>query len=122
MRWCAISLRRGERRDIERVLEYFTEDAVYHAMPLQPIAGKAALSAWVRGFAGVPPAKLDVRHQLARGTAVMNERVDALTLNGCRVPLPICATFEIRDGRISAWREYFDLAPAKAAFATAPAG
>jgi limonene-1,2-epoxide hydrolase len=31
------------------------------------------------------------------------------------VTLPICAVFEVEDGRIKAWREYFDTGPAKAA-------
>jgi len=30
--------------------------------------------------------------------------------------LPICGIFEMEAGRISAWREYFDLGPAKAAY------
>jgi limonene-1,2-epoxide hydrolase len=30
--------------------------------------------------------------------------------------LPICGVFEIESGKIRAWREYFDLAPARAAY------
>jgi limonene-1,2-epoxide hydrolase len=33
------------------------------------------------------------------------------------VVLPICGVFEVEDGRIKAWREYFDLGPARAAYA-----
>lgn len=46
----------------------------------------------------------------------MNERTDYITLNRRPVTLPICGVFEIENGRIKAWREYFDLAPAKAAY------
>jgi limonene-1,2-epoxide hydrolase len=46
----------------------------------------------------------------------MNERVDDITLNGKPVTLPICAVFELRDGRIAAWREYFDLGPVRTAY------
>ena len=53
---------------------------------------------------------------MASGDAVMNERTDSITLNGKPVTLPICAVFEVEGGRIRAWREYFDLAPAKAAY------
>lgn len=104
-----------ERRDTEFILDCFTEDAVYHSVPLTPIVGKAAIAAWVRGFADVPPGRLEVRHQVASGDAVMNERTDFITLNGRAVTLPICGVFEMHEGRIRAWREYFDLAPAKAA-------
>jgi limonene-1,2-epoxide hydrolase len=39
---------------------------------------------------------------------VINERTDHITFQGRPVVVPICAVFEIRDGRIAAGREYFD--------------
>jgi len=105
-----------ERRATAFILDCLTEDAVYHAMPLSPIVGKAALADWVRGFEEVPPGRLQIRHQVASAGVVLNERSDAITLNGKPVTLPICAVFEIDGGRIRAWREYFDLAPARAAY------
>lgn len=109
-------MRAWERRDAEFIADCFTEDSVYHSIPLSPIVGRAAIAEWVRGFAGVPPGRLDVHHQVASETVVMNERTDSITLNGRAVVLPICGVFDMQDGRIRAWREYFDLAPAKAAF------
>ena len=47
-----------------------------------------------------------------------DERTDHITINGRPVVLPICGVFEIADGRITAWREYYDLGPARAAYAT----
>jgi len=105
-----------ERRDTAFILDCFTDDAVYHSMPLTPIVGKAAIAAWVKGFEDVPPGRLEVRNQVASGAVVMNERTDSITLNGKPVTLPICAVFEMDGGRIRAWREYLDLAPAKAAY------
>jgi limonene-1,2-epoxide hydrolase len=110
-------MRAWESRDAEFIVGCFTEDAVYHSVPLTPIVGKPAIAEWVRGFAGVPPGRLEVHRQVASETVVMNERVDRITLNGRAVVLPICGVFEMRGGRIHAWREYFDLAPAKEAFA-----
>ncbi len=105
-----------ERRDTAFILKCLTEDAVYQSVPLHPIEGKGAVAAWVRGFSGKPPGRLEVHHQAASGDAVMNERTDVITLNGRTVTLPICAVFEIHDGRIAAWREYLDLAPARTAY------
>jgi len=105
-----------ERRDSDFVIEHFAEDALYHAMPLPPIEGKAALTEWVRSFADKPPGRLVVHHQAAAGNVVINERTDYITLNGTPVTLPICAVFELEDGRIKAWREYFDTGPARAAY------
>ena len=105
-----------ERRDTDYIVEHFAEDGVYHSMPLTPIVGKDALRAWVESFEGKPPGRLDVRHQVASDRVVMNERVDSITLNGKPVTLPIVGVFEVEDGRIKAWREYFDLGPARAAY------
>jgi limonene-1,2-epoxide hydrolase len=105
-----------QRRDTDAILDYFTDDAVYHCMPLAPIVGKPALAEWVRGFESTPAARLDVHHQVASDAVVMNERTDHITLNGRPVVLPICAVFDVADGRIRAWREYLHLAPAAAAY------
>lgn len=110
-----------ERRDSDSIIECLSEDAVYQGMPLTPIVGKQAVAAWVRGFEGKPPGRLEVRHQVAATDVVMNERTDVIVLNGRTVTLPICAVFEMRDGCIRAWREYFDLAPAAAAYQESPA-
>ena len=105
-----------ERRDAAHIVDAFTDDGVYHSIPLEPIVGKDAIRAFVEGFADVPPGRLEVHHQVASPTVVMNERTDYITLNGKPVTLRICGTFEIDNGRIKAWREYFDLAPAREAF------
>ena len=99
-----------ERRDTRFIMAHFTDDAVYHAIPLRPIAGKAALEPWVKSFEEVPPGRLEIRHQVVSGDVVMNERTDRITVGGTGVTLPICAVFEIEGSRVKAWREYFDLA------------
>jgi limonene-1,2-epoxide hydrolase len=105
-----------ERRDTEHIVNAFADDGVYHSVPLTPIVGKEAIRQFVAGFEGVPAGRLEVHHQVAAGNIVMNERTDYITLNGQPVTLPICGVFEIENGRIKAWREYFDLTPARVAF------
>lgn len=47
----------------------------------------------------------------AGGTVVFAERVDRTdTRDGKHVDLPVVGVFEIVDGKIRAWRDYFDLA------------
>ena len=93
---------------------------MYHSVPLAPIVGKAAIREFVAGFDDRPPGRLVIHHQVATDHVVMNERTDYITLNGQPVVLPICGVFEIEDGRIKAWREYFDLGPARAAYGASP--
>ena len=59
------------------------------------------------GFVGVD---IDFRTVVAAGDVVCTERVDWLVRSdGSRVgPLPIVGVTEFRDGKITAWREYFD--------------
>lgn len=53
----------------------------------------------------------DVRiHRIAAdGATVLTERTDALTFGPLRVQFWVCGVFEIHDGRITLWRDYFDL-------------
>jgi limonene-1,2-epoxide hydrolase len=108
-----------ERRDTEHIVGRLTDDAVYHSIPLTPIVGKAAIRDWIAGFEGKPPGRLEIHHQIASDTVVMNERTDSITLNGQPVTLRITGVFEIEGGCIKAWREYFDLGPARAAYGVA---
>ena len=47
-------------------------------------------------------------HQAEAGNLVMNERIDYLTIGGKTVALPVAGVFEIENGKIKAWRDYFD--------------
>ena len=47
---------------------------------------------------------------MANGGVVMNERTDHLEMGGKTIALPVVGVFEIVDGKIKAWRDYFDMA------------
>jgi len=97
-----------ERRDTEHIMACWAEDGVYHAIPRRPIVRRAAFREFVTHFEQVPGGRLEIHHQVASDGIVMNERTDRITFRGRQLVVPICAVFEIRDGRIAAWREYFD--------------
>jgi Limonene-1,2-epoxide hydrolase catalytic domain len=44
----------------------------------------------------------------ANGPVVMTERVDVFTLAGKTFDLRVMGAFEVNDGKINAWRDYFD--------------
>ncbi len=101
-----------ERGDVDELLDFFTHDAEWHPGPMKPAIGKTALRAaiveWLQGAVGV---RAEVRHQVSDGTIVMHERTDRYSLGGQDMATPVGAAFEVRDGRIAAWREYFDMSP-----------
>ena len=45
----------------------------------------------------------------ANGPVVMTELVDVFKLPDKSFELPVMGTFEVSDGKISAWRDYFDM-------------
>ena len=49
-------------------------------------------------------------HRIAtEGNAVLTERTDALVVGPLRMQFWVCGTFEVHAGRITLWRDYFDL-------------
>lgn len=97
--------------DIEAIVASFTDDAVYHNMPMAPAVGRDAIRSTIESFASNPDQTIEFRvlHVAAAGDVVLTERVDVFALPGKTVELPVMGTFEVRDGRIAAWRDYFDL-------------
>lgn len=96
--------------DIAGLLGYFTEDAVYHNIPVDPVVGKDQIKATIDGFtAGVDKIEFKVRHIVADGPVVMTERVDVFHTADRSIELPVMGIFEVRGDKIAAWRDYFDL-------------
>jgi limonene-1,2-epoxide hydrolase len=100
-----------ERLDLDELLGYFADDAVYHNIPVDPVVGTEAIRAMMTMFTtGVDRIEFRVTHLAARDHVVLTERVDVFTLPGKQITLPVMGTFEVRDGLITAWRDYFDMA------------
>ena len=97
--------------DLDTIIGFFTPDAVYHNIPMDPVTGTDAIRGLIAGFtAGVDKIEFRVNHQAANGNVVMNERVDAFITPERTIELPVMGVFEVTDdGKISAWRDYFDL-------------
>ena len=100
------------RKNIDELLGFFTDDAVYHNIPMEPARGKAAFRAVINTF--LPMAKslhFKVLKTASAGNVVFNERVDVFDLgNGKTISLPVAGVFEVSGSKISAWRDYFDMA------------
>jgi limonene-1,2-epoxide hydrolase len=104
--------------DPDELAGYFTEDAVYHNIPMEPVHGREAIKEFIAGFtAGFDGIDFQVHRQISDGNVVMNERTDVMhRKDGGEIPLPVTGVFEVVDGRIAAWRDYFDLATVTSAF------
>ena len=100
------------RRDPDEILEFFSEDAVYHNMPLPPVQGKAGIKSVLDMFLKPAESVEFIVLKIAEGEdgAVLTERVNKFSLGGKKVELPVMGVFELEAGKISACRDYFDMA------------
>ena len=95
---------------VDEIVAYFTEDAVYHNIPVEPAVGPEAIKAVFAMFTtGVERMEFKIRNIVGEGDVVLTERVDVFVLPNVTIELPVMGTFEVRDGKIAAWRDYFDL-------------
>lgn len=100
------------RLDTETLMTCFAEDAVYHNMPGPPAEGRDAVRRTIERFLkGWQSTEWEIVNVAAAGNVVFAERVDRTTdTRGKQIGLPVVGVFEIEDGKITAWRDYFDLA------------
>jgi limonene-1,2-epoxide hydrolase len=105
-RFCAV----WSNVDPDKIAEFFTDDAVYHNIPMDPLTGRDTIKSFIAGFAGgAEQIDFRVRNIVASGDVVLTERVDVFVMPSGKVELPVMGTFEVRDGKIAAWRDYFDM-------------
>ena len=96
--------------DLDDMMRYFSDDAVYHNMPVEPVQGRDDIRSTIATFTtGWDRVDFDIRNILAEGRLVMTERVDRFCSSERVVELPVMGVFEVDEGLITAWRDYFDI-------------
>ena len=105
------------KHDAEALRPYLADDVVYHNIPMDPCVGADASIAFIAGFfAMCESMTIEVTNIAADGDLVLTERIDTFKVGERVGPLPVMGVFELRDGKIAAWRDYFDLAQVTAMF------
>jgi limonene-1,2-epoxide hydrolase len=104
----------SDNRGAAELAAFFAEDAVYHNIPQEPVTGRENIANTIAsvlrpGPPGIEAIDFRVINIAANGPVVMTERVDVFKLADRSFELPVMGTFEISDGKINAWRDYFDL-------------
>ncbi|MET0199117.1 MAG: limonene-1,2-epoxide hydrolase family protein [Rhodococcus fascians] len=96
-------------RDVERVVDRLDDAVVWHNVGLPRVRGKRRVGKFMRLLAK-PQYGFDVTiHNIASdGDTVLTERTDVLIWRRLRIEFWVCGTFELRDGKILVWRDYFD--------------
>ena len=101
-----------EGRDLDTICGAFADDAVYHNTPVAPIEGIDGIRAIFRAFLDAfAYAKLDIVTLAAEPGLVLAERIDYFTMtDGRKVELPVNGVFVVKNGQITRFTDYFDLA------------
>jgi limonene-1,2-epoxide hydrolase len=101
-----------EAKDVDRILTFFADGATYHNIPMPKLTGIDQIRSFVEPFLkDVEKVTFETLHSAenADGT-VLNERVDSfLQKNGKTLRFEVMGVFEFKGGKITAWRDYFDM-------------
>jgi limonene-1,2-epoxide hydrolase len=96
--------------DSDELVGYFSEDGIYYNMPTQPVQGKEQLKQFIGSFiSNWTKTNWDTLNIIGKGDVVIAERLDRTEVGDIKVDLPCCGVFEMEEGKIKVWRDYFDM-------------
>jgi len=96
--------------DVDGAVELLAVDVEYKNVGLPTVRGRERVRRLFRATLGRPGAGFEVYvHAIsADGGTVLTERTDVLELGRLRVQFWVCGRFDVHDGLIVLWRDYFD--------------
>jgi limonene-1,2-epoxide hydrolase len=98
-------------KDYDNGLRFIAADCVYENMPLAKVSGPAGVRAVLEPFfAPTIEKEFLILREAVAGPVVFLERLDRHLLADGWVELPVTGVFEVHDGKIALWRDYFDAA------------
>lgn len=105
-------LKAMEQSDYASALQLVAPDCDYvNPPPFGAVKGPAGIRAVLEPFfAPVLENKFEIKRVASDGDAVFVERLDRHRLENKWVELPVTGVFEVRNGLIIYWRDYFDVA------------
>ncbi len=98
------------RMDLDGACELVTDDVEYDNVPMGKVYGPDGIKSILEPMVGsLDAVEWIVHRQVASDTVVLNERTDRFGKDGKWIDLPVAGVFEVHDGRITLWRDYFDM-------------
>ncbi|HEY8304767.1 MAG TPA: limonene-1,2-epoxide hydrolase family protein [Solirubrobacteraceae bacterium] len=97
---------------VDGAVELLAVDVRYENVGLPTVLGRKRVRRLFRTAMRQPGAGFEVyMHTIsAAGPSVLTERTDVLKVRRLRVQLWVCGRFDVQDGQIVLWRDYFDFA------------
>jgi limonene-1,2-epoxide hydrolase len=98
-----------EQKDFDRALALMDDDIVYQNVPMKPDRGKDATVRTLKTFMRFADTfEVHMHHLAASDGVVLTERTDILKGPWLDMKFWVCGTFEVKDGKITLWRDYAD--------------
>ncbi|MGH3434068.1 MAG: limonene-1,2-epoxide hydrolase family protein [Thermocrispum sp.] len=100
-----------EDLDVERAVGMLTDDVRYQNVSLPAARGVRSVGRQLRWLAKLGDGfEVRIHSIAASGSTVLTERTDVLIRGRFAAEFWVCGVFEVRDGKIAGWRDYFDWA------------
>ena len=99
-------------RDLEKIMSFLASDCFYHNIPMEPLEGTEAIRTFIQGFVAMAN-EVDWKiHHIGESSdgVVLTERTDRFLIGENWMAIRVMGVFELSDGKITAWRDYFDMA------------
>lgn len=108
--FCALWESLWGQEDLSPMLDYLAADLEWQDIPGETRHGHEGAVKFVKAFYGKATYfRMKPRNIVAQGNLVFVERVDEMDFNGKDTRLPAVGVFEMENGKIKMWRDYFDL-------------
>jgi len=99
-----------ESKDVNAAADLLAADISYENMPIDPVVGRDAVRQVLEGFLGsAGEVEWKVLSEWEVGNTVINERLDRFQIGDGWLELPVAGFFQVTDGLITLWRDYFDM-------------
>jgi limonene-1,2-epoxide hydrolase len=82
---------------------------VWQNVGLPTLQGRQRIVKLLRRGQGKVGFEVKIHRIAADGNSVLTERTDALVIGPLRLQFWVCGVFEVHAGRITLWRDYFDM-------------
>lgn len=95
--------------DFESADSLLADNAAWQNVGWPTIRGRGRIIGLMRRGEGRMAFEVKIHRIAGEGNAVLTERTDALVFGPVRMQFWVCGVFEVHAGRITLWRDYFDL-------------
>jgi len=95
--------------DFETIDSTLADMIIWQNVGFVTVQGRRRIVKLLRSGQGRLRFEVKIHRIAADGSAVLTERTDALVIGPLRLQFWVCGVFEVHAGRITLWRDYFDV-------------